>query len=82
MGMFDEVLMDCPHCGHENSEQTKAGKCTLATYTLSSAPSVIKAAMDEDSPFHCQKCGGVYSVIVQAVASVVRSIVEEDDDWG
>jgi len=67
MGMFDEVYVDCPVCDEGYATfQSKAGECTLATYTPFSVPPVIAADIGEDVQ-SCEKCGARIRLTFQVI---------------
>lgn len=41
MGMYDTVYLNCPECGVHTGIQSKAGRRTLASYSLAEAPAAI-----------------------------------------
>lgn len=67
MGMFDSVIVRCPHCAGDVEFQSKAGECKLRKYTPFSVPPEIARALDgEVRP--CKQCGA------QVVLSLFRPI--------
>jgi len=63
MGMFDRVWAKCPKCGEQVEFQSKAGKCILADYSLSSVPMGIAEDIDGDIEC-CPKCGASIKIII------------------
>lgn len=61
MGMFDEIMINCPRCGESNLEQSKAGDCNLNVYSLNDAPIEILESLTEE-PLYCDKCGFKYEI--------------------
>lgn len=56
MGCFDEVVVECPSCSHDNFIQSKAGQCRCITYKLQEAPMEIVADIRDQFPYSCQQC--------------------------
>ena len=54
MGMFDTVYFECPHCGKENSIQTKAGPCELNDWNIHQAP--LEVLLDIQKWYSIYKC--------------------------
>ncbi len=75
MGMFDEVAIKCPHCGHRNLEQTKAGECTWATWDVydRACPPEILAAVA--GCHHCEECGEGYTIHIQTTVVLIPMVV-------
>lgn len=46
MGMFDSVYVKCDECEESIEFQSKAGNCSLASYSPETAPFVILADID------------------------------------
>lgn len=63
MGMFDRIWAKCPTCGEQVEFQSKAGRCVLADYAISSVPMGIAEAIDGDTEC-CPKCSTVIKVII------------------
>jgi hypothetical protein len=62
MGMFDSVMVPCPHCGAHVECQTKDGPCDLELWPLHDAPDwAVKAIMDR--AYHCGQCDGWFCVV-------------------
>lgn len=76
MGMFDWVRARCPECGGEIEEQSKAGPCILADYTLDNAPASVLEDMAREEWF-CTACDTRWRVEVQGV---VRAWLERPTD--
>jgi hypothetical protein len=55
MGMFDSVIEHC-ECGGQFEWQSKAGLCTLATFSVSTAPDVVALDLN-DTTASCDRCG-------------------------
>jgi hypothetical protein len=73
MGMFDEVHIQCPRCYEYFIVQSKAGKRTLASYTLDDAPLAIVADIHEDGKndkLYCQHCKTLLEIRVKFISFV------------
>ena len=68
--MFDEVSVVCPHCGHKNIVQSKAGSCLLSRYTIVDVPDVIKA--DIQGVYECDECGESYGIRTHCYTEVYK----------
>ena len=55
MGMFDTVMIKCPHCGDELEFQTKSGECVLSYFTQEAIPPEIARDLNgiSDECYHC-----------------------------
>ena len=56
MGMYDEISIRCPKCDNYFYEQSKAGDCTLHTYSLNDLPDEIDRNLIKQS-IYCPECG-------------------------
>lgn len=56
MGMYDSVVVNCPDCGKIVEFQSKAGKCEMETYSISSVPTEIALDLDMKKET-CSSCG-------------------------
>lgn len=59
MGCFDIVLFNCPKCGSENHEHSKAGLELIKfnKYTLESVPNSIAESLDgKITRCECRRC--------------------------
>lgn len=56
MGMYDEIGIRCPSCGHVVVFQSKAGECVLEQYEQDAVPVAIAADIEGDS-WSCPGCG-------------------------
>lgn len=63
MGMFDSVLLSCPKCHNAVEFQSKAGKCTLHTYTSNQVPIEIAIDINGDTTV-CENCGYVVTASI------------------
>ena len=52
MGLYDEVVVICPHCHNKTRLQSKAGECMLNTYTLMSAPLSVLGDLADGGGWH------------------------------
>lgn len=57
MGMYDSVIVPCPHCG-ANVEMQCDGNESMDVYTPDTAPTWILRQVMNGEPTHCQKCDG------------------------
>jgi len=58
MGMYNEVVFDCPECGSSFTEQTKTGSCVLKTFHHSNVPvEEISGLVDREDKIYCSECG-------------------------
>ena len=78
MGCFDTVWFNCPACGQEMSEQSKAGDCLLRDYSLFDAPPSILGSL-ADEQVHC-KCGKVWVIKVQTLAQLIPYRPPRDEE--
>lgn len=56
MGMYDSVMVECPHCKTLVEFQSKAGKCDMEKYPVHEVPPEIAVDIDGDSE-SCNNCG-------------------------
>ena len=70
MGMFDEVVIKCPGCGHQCLEQTKAGECTLARWDIYDRECPTEILADVAGAHVCRECGTHYTIHVQTMVNV------------
>lgn len=71
MGMFDNVIFDCPDCGYKLDVQSKAGYCILDTYSQHSVP--VPIAIDiENELVYCEKCDQEF--LVKPVQKIIKHI--------
>lgn len=69
MGMFDTVYLPCVKCGALVGFQSKSGGCTLAEYTLPTAPAeVLGGLTDKSYNTQCKTCKAYLEVEVHATA--------------
>lgn len=73
MGMFDEVVANCPICLAKDTLlfQSKAGKCDLSSYRLHEVPPIIAASLDGNTD-NCKKCGRYIKI---QLPSIVRTAI-------
>ncbi len=62
MGMYDEVILACPHCGHANEEQSKSGDCVLGRYHLDQSRGAKAISGLVGALLHCEFCKREYTV--------------------
>jgi hypothetical protein len=57
VGMFDVVIIKCPHCEHENEPQFKPGNMDVYRFPeqLDELPFHLLAHV-KDGMFHCENC--------------------------
>lgn len=63
MGCFDTVVGNCPHCGAKVYLQSKAGGCTMESYSIEAVPGAIAADLCHDEhPCNttCDKCNNSF----------------------
>lgn len=85
MGMFDSVVISCPHCGKPTEVQSKAGDCLLRVHNENSVP--VEIAVDLDcTADSCDSCSEPFVIHTRArryvplhASRVVRST--EDDGY-
>jgi len=73
MGMYDEVIIECPNCFKHFKEQSKAGDCVLQTYWIHDAPLLIVADMQKDSEngkLSCPHCGCKVAIHTECFVNV------------
>lgn len=62
MGMFDSVMIDCPHCGAKVELQCD-GDENMAVYSVDTAPDRILREVVNGEPCHCMKCNGWLALV-------------------
>lgn len=60
MGVFNEVAVHCPKCGHVYVEQVKPGEHRW--YDIGEAPPHELARVADESPWTCEECGARFRV--------------------
>jgi len=55
MGMFDSILVKCPHCNNKLEFQSKSGPCMLASFEGNKIPLMVAISSEEDI-VKCKKC--------------------------
>ena len=57
MGMFDSVMVTCPHCKKKTEVQSKAGRCDLEQYDETDVPVIVAVSLVDylEGCGHCQK---------------------------
>lgn len=71
MGMFDTVHFNCPNCGHDIEQQTKAGDRELKHFNQYEVPINI-ALRFNGTVIYCENCGGVYKLKMAELPSTVE----------
>lgn len=71
MGMFDSVYFECPHCGRETEEQSKAGDCLLEEYREDSIPPNIAVSLNERESW-CDHCGKQFKIVTNELPQRVK----------
>jgi hypothetical protein len=80
MGMFDSVYVTCPSCGDTVEFQSKAGECSLKSYSITSVPAEIASSLDGYSR-QC-RCGEHLTLLAPAIPCRVEMIVKtKEEDW-
>lgn len=69
MGMYDEVSLKCPTCGHLCYVQSKVADCTLRTYEQSDVPAIIAEDINEQDVY-CEECKNTSSVVTDVFVRV------------
>ena len=63
MGIYDEVLVPCPACGHKYDFQTKACGSNMTAWEHYEAPSLALADVADGCPVAtCEKCGTSFQI--------------------
>ena len=85
MGCFDTLCFQCPSCAEIISEQSKAGECSLSSYSLENAPLNIIADINyygKKGQLYCEHCKVQLELEVRFIATPkIKDCDEEDDDW-
>ena len=65
MGMFDEIIAECPECGAELYDQIKGGECMLERYDVDEEHCLRDALLLDGSYLRCNKCekGFIVSIL-------------------
>lgn len=72
MGMFNEVMFDCPECGSHFIEQTKSGSCELKTFHQVNVPvEEISGLIDREGKVYCSECGEGFTLTYPKRVSLV-----------
>lgn len=75
MGMFDNVIAECPKCHGQIYWQSKAGDCELESFEIDSVPMAIAVDINNYSSW-CERCETQY-VITAPIPTTVRMHIEE-----
>lgn len=85
MGMYDEVGIQCPACRKSFIYQSKAGACSLASYSLETAPLMIVADVNDEGKrgrLYCEHCGVQIEVAVKFITTVqAKGSDGEPEHW-
>lgn len=85
MGMYDEVGIQCPSCHKSFIYQSKCGSCSLASYSLETAPLLIVADINYEGKcdrLYCEHCGTQLEVVVKFTTAVrVKGFSGEPEYW-
>ena len=81
MGMYDEVMVVCPHCGNNIEMQSRSGKCTLHRYSSSNAPYDVLKGLEGDS-FYCDSCGlsGKLTIVPVPVVKYLVAVIDKNNE--
>jgi hypothetical protein len=85
MGMFDSVLLPCPHCGEEVELQSKSGECSLECYYPLRGDKVPLDVADDlsrsNSDFNteCHSCRGKFRLVYKQPVRV-KCWLEKDEE--
>lgn len=82
MGVYDEVIIDCPSCSEFHMEQTKWGNCSLSCYTIDNAPLAILAGLKEQSDANalvCEHCAASLKLHIEIRPRI--SVAVSDKPW-
>ena len=71
MGMFDTVIVRCPHCGQKSKQQTKNGPCRLLEVSLPNAP--LSMLHGIDGRCSCEHCTEFFHVKVDEIFRKTKS---------
>lgn len=74
MGMFDSVNFSCPSCISIIEVQSKAGECTLATFSSSDVPSRIAEDIDGEWAY-CESCQKTFQVATAGTGRVTMGLI-------
>ena len=85
MGMYDTLCFKCPACNKITTEQSKAGDCLLASYSLDNAPLEILTninAFSKKGELYCEHCETQLELEIRFVAiPVIKEPKQEKTPW-
>jgi len=71
MGVYDEVYAVCANCGERVYFQSKAGDCSMGSYSPDDVPIAIAADLDGDSQ-GCTNCEA--TVLIETIPEPIKTI--------
>ena len=74
MGMFDWIVISCPHCGGLVNFQSKGGPCTLETYDEINAPASVAEDLNGKVE-KCEYCGAEVQSIAKTMCVITSRII-------
>ena len=78
MGMFDTVVVKCPHCVEDVEMQTKTGPCVLDVYTIDNLE--MSVAVGVIGVNHCHNCHGAFKIELETQPKFV--VKKLNNEWG
>ncbi|AUR83954.1 hypothetical protein NVP1046O_29 [Vibrio phage 1.046.O._10N.286.52.E3] len=75
MAMFDTIRFKCPNCTTTTSYQSKCGPCELNDYSLSSAPLMVIADLNDEGTrgnLYCEHCHAALKAPVRFTVDVTH----------
>ena len=79
MGVFDTVLIPCPHCGREYEEQTKmADNPSLRTYHLEDAETPPEVIVGVLGIYTCASCNKEFKVSAHVIPCITRKLLIQE----
>ncbi len=69
MGMFDSLIVQCPHCNNNVEFQSKAGECCLTDYNINDCPPNILGDLNDQFEY-CKNCGKIVFIRVETIARI------------
>ena len=84
MGCFDTLVFNCPKCGEECEEQSKAmPDPSLDRFGLADAPNMVLADIEDESNksrVHCSKCKSELRIKLAVMANVYVHVPKEEKE--
>ena len=83
MGMFDSILVKCPHCKNELEFQSKSGACMLSYFEEKKIPLIVAIGSNEDI-VKCKKCKKNIQILFKLPSMEVGyklKITKEEEDY-